>query len=379
MAIIPSDNMSLPVPQVGTESGPQYAEDINSCLDIIDQHNHTPGLGVPIPSSGLSINADLTFNNNNLINARSLRLQPQGAPLALTSDIGCLYESGVDLYYNDGLGNQVRITQSGGVAGSPGSIANLTSPASASYVSADKTFVWESDANTPANLDLASLILRNLSANSKGMTINPPSAMGADFAITFPALPVGQRILTMDNSGAIAASWNVDNSSIVVAANILKVNTQGIQQSMLALRPIQPATIAAGEIGISPSTGAFSSNNTTPAAVTNTAMTITTLGRPVRLELIADGNTTPSGYAYIQNSAGGGAVTNKVFIYRDGVKVAAVSFLATAATAVPPSVVSYLDPVAAGTYLYEMYIQCDSGVASPLIQIINCKFVVYEI
>lgn len=218
-----SANMSLPIPSVGNTSGPTYASDVNSCLTIIDQHNHTPGLGVPVPTSGLSIDADLPFNNVNATNLRSVRFQPQGAVLSNPSDLGCLYEVNDDLYYNDGNGNNIRITENGAVAGTPGSIANLVSPASASYVSATSTFVWQSNTNTPANMDAASYIFRNLVANSKALTLSPPNAMASNYSLVLPALPVQQNIMTLDASGNITAAWNVDNVTLQVQANELSV------------------------------------------------------------------------------------------------------------------------------------------------------------
>ena len=80
-----SPNMGLPVPVVGTDPGPDWANNINACLSVIDQHNHTSGQGVPIPSAGLNINSDLPFNNNNGISYRSVRFFSQGAPIPASS------------------------------------------------------------------------------------------------------------------------------------------------------------------------------------------------------------------------------------------------------------------------------------------------------
>jgi hypothetical protein len=38
---------------------------------------------------------------------------------ATVTELGCLYESGVDLYYNDGSGNVVRLTSGGSVNAAP--------------------------------------------------------------------------------------------------------------------------------------------------------------------------------------------------------------------------------------------------------------------
>ena len=281
-------NMNLVVPGVGVTSGPQYATDLNSSLNLIDQHNHSPGFGVLINPSGLSISADLTFQNNNLTTARSIRFMPQSSPISGASDLGCLYESGVDLYYNDGVGNQVRITQSGGVAGSPGSIANLTSPASASYVAANSTFVWQSAANTPANMDNGFIILRNNAANSKGLTLTPPAAMGANYTITLPTLPSVQSFMTIDNSGTIGAPWTVDGSTIVIASGTtVQVPTGGITATQIANKTVTAAQIANSTVtghGTGPSsiiadltiTAANIANNTiTASQIVNNTITAT--------------------------------------------------------------------------------------------------------
>lgn len=219
-----SPNMNLPIPQVGVDPGPDWALNINSSLTLIDNHNHSAGYGVQINPAGININSDLPFNGNDATILRSTRFQLQSAPITgAAPDLACLYASGVDLYFNDANGNQIQITSNGGIAGSPGSISNLTSPASASYVAANSTFVWQSAANTAATMDMRSIILRNSSANSKGLTLNPPAAMGANYSLTLPSLPGTQSFMTLDAAGNMSAPWTVDNSTIKIVSNHLAV------------------------------------------------------------------------------------------------------------------------------------------------------------
>ncbi len=244
MAINISPNMFLPVPGVGTENGPQYAQDVNNCLTIIDAHDHTPGSGVQITPLAMDINTDLAFGDNNITNARSVRFTAQLSPLALPTDLGSLYEAGVDLYFNDGSGNQIRITQSGGIAGTPGSISNLTSPATASYVAGNSTFVWQSAALTPANMDAASYILRNLSASSYGLTLAPPT-LASDYQITLPQLPASTLPLVMNSAGAMSTSLIAFNQ--LATAVQVKISTVPTIQKFLSgtgtyTLPTSPAT-----------------------------------------------------------------------------------------------------------------------------------------
>lgn len=201
-----SPNMMLPVPSAGNTSGPQYALDVNNCLTIIDQHDHSPGHGVSITPAGLYINQELSMVGNDLTQTRSVRFLSNPSPIGGGNDLNCAYVSGVDLYYTDGDGNIIQITQGGGIAGSPGSIANLVSPASASYVALSAKFVFQSDANTPADIDGASYILRNLIANSKALTLSPPNSMAADYSIVLPSLPSVTSFVTMDNSGNMSTA-----------------------------------------------------------------------------------------------------------------------------------------------------------------------------
>lgn len=218
--------MNLTVPSVGVTVGPEYANQINASLNIIDSHDHSSGNGVRITPSGFNINADLPFSNNNATSLRSVAFLSQSSPLALPSDLNCVYTSGVDLYYNDGNGNQVQITSGGGVAGTPGSITGLVSPASASYVSGSQTFVWQSAANTAANLDAGSLLLRNITPASFAITLSPPTLTG-NYTITLPVLPVSQSLLTIDSSGNMQAPV-VDSTTISVTPSLVKAIPNGL-------------------------------------------------------------------------------------------------------------------------------------------------------
>jgi hypothetical protein len=362
-----SSNMNLPIPQVGNEAGPQYATDINNCLTLLDQHNHTPGYGAQVPSAGIDINSDLSFNSNNLTDARSLRLDINASPLSDSSDLACLYASGVDLYFNDAAGNQIRITQSGGIAGTPGSISNLTSPASAAYVSASHTFVWESDANTPANMDGASILIRNLSANSKALTLAPPNAMAVDYTITLPVLPASTKIMALDASGNMSAPYSVDNSTINISTNTIQVKPGGITVTQLA--PLNSQ--------LSSSCGTFTNTGTSVVDVTNLTVTITTLGRPVMLQLIADGTAFVSGspnncFELIGSNAQAYVIFNK-----DGSEIASYNIEAGSTSIWPGSAFSMVDFPAAGTYTYKLQIKPDDGASS--MSVFNLKLLAYEI
>ena len=212
-----SPNMGLPVPTVSVDPGPDWAENINSCLSVIDGHGHNPGSGVPVTPNGLNINIDLPFNSNNATLLRSSRYSPQGAPLSAATDIGCVYVSGVDLYYNDSLGNQVRITQSGAVSGSAGTITGLPSgTASAAYAAG--TFTFQSATNTPANMAVGPIAIGRNSAASKTVTLAPNAGQASNYSWTFPAsLPAATDYVTLDSSGNLSYNTATGTGNVVLS------------------------------------------------------------------------------------------------------------------------------------------------------------------
>lgn len=335
-----SPNMNLPIPAVGVTSGPQYATDINTSLLTIDGHNHSFGSGVPITPTGLNINTDLSIQSNNVTSVKTVRFTSQSTTIAGTSpNLGCLYEVLNDLYFNDGAGNQVRITQSGGVAGSPGSISNLTSPASAAYVSGTKTFVWQSGANTPANLDAGSVILRDILANSKGVTLNPPAALAADYSVTFPAaLPGSQSFLAIDSSGNITAPLTI----------LVGIDTANIANSAVTI-----PKMAAANLTSTSSSGSFTHTGTSGVQATNLSASLTVSGKPVSISFQPDGTSSTS-------SLGVDVGTGNFQIQRDGSLIALSSIIVDSGgtpISIPPSGINFIDtaPIA-GSHTYALII-----------------------
>src|SRR5689334_1355011 len=106
-------NMALQLPTVSAELGPSWATDLNIALTAIDAHDHSSGKGVQVTAAGLNITTDLSFGSANATAIKSARFTAQGSPLSGVADLGCVYVSGADLYFNDKNGNQVRLTSGG--------------------------------------------------------------------------------------------------------------------------------------------------------------------------------------------------------------------------------------------------------------------------
>lgn len=215
-------NMNLIGITIGVDSGLQIETNTNTNTNTLDSHNHSPGSGVQITPAGLAIISDLTMGNNNLISVRSVRFVAQGSPLSNPADLGCLYESGTDLYYNDGSGNQVQITSGGAVNATSSGISSGT--ATASFVSS--VLVVNAAPNTPANIQAGSVLIGNNIANSKFITLSPPSALAANYVFTFPPSP-SLGMLQMDASGNVTSS-DPSTQYISYSSNLLSLVTSNI-------------------------------------------------------------------------------------------------------------------------------------------------------
>lgn len=360
-----SPNMNLTIPTVSVDPGPDWASNINASLTAIDQHDHSSGKGVQITPSGLNINSDLTLNSNNLISARTVRLFTNAVQPVLATDLGCVYRFGADLYYNDGTGNIIRITQSGSVSGSSGTITGLPSgTASAAFSAASGTFVFQQSTSTAANMDVGSLIIRYPGSyptpTGNYILIEAPSSLATGYVLTLPAIPAQTNVMTLDTSGNISSTtWNT------VANN----RTRSIG-----------ATVSAGGVAVSASCGSFSTTSSSSVAVTNLSVTITTSGRPVQLMIISDGlgssarwgvsnfgSSSVSGvYSYVR----GTTVIGQYTCQASGSGTVSSDFIAPAQT---------LDAVAAGTYTYTVRVNIIPVAGSPAFSAENFVLVAYEL
>lgn len=237
MAGTPNMGLILPVPTV--TPGPTYAAENNAAFNVIDAHNHTPGLGAPIPTAGIVLNADLPFNSFNALALRSVQVNNQSSPLGLPSDVTCLYGSGGNLYWNNAIGQQVQITSGAGLnAASIGAIGGDygTSSASLFYTSASSLFTFWQSANRSALIDCGSVTIRPTNTTgTNGVTLNAPVGLALSYGLTFmSALPPSPKIVTIDNSGTIASSYDVDGSTIVVTSNTIQVPAGGITATQIA-------------------------------------------------------------------------------------------------------------------------------------------------
>lgn len=213
MASTTSPNMTLVIPGVGTQAGPQYALDINTSLTLIDQHDHSIGKGAQITPAGLNINDSLSLNDNNLTAVAGIVFQEQDVS---PDTLQYLYVSpGVetplteDLWFNDGSGNKIQITNNGEVN------ATIASLPGQSY--AGGTFIWKQGAGstTPANFDIGSITIRPIvPATNLGVIISAPTGLAGEIDFVLPLLPATNSLMLIDENGDITTEEFIPNANI---------------------------------------------------------------------------------------------------------------------------------------------------------------------
>ncbi len=359
--ITASMSIVLPVPGQ-TEAfgiapaGESWMELQNTGFNTVDQHDHTTGKGLPIRPAGIMIDDDLDFESNNAIGLRAVRFEGIDLGDLGVSDIDELVVSDGDLYYVDGDGTQIQITADGALAGTPGSISGLVPPASASYASGPKLFTFSSSSGFVAGIAAGPLVLTDASTSGgNAATIKVPAALAANYQITLPsALPVSTKFLNLSSAGVVGF-YDVDNSTLEISSSTVQVKDLGITRPKLA---------AVGQ-QISSSSGSFHTSSTTFVDVTNLTVTITTTGRPVRVELqTVPGSTTDSGYITFFSGSTTMAVSVKVLRGATSVGQYFMRFPAGGDSAYSVGWISYLDTPAAGTYTYKAQMKVDANDAT---------------
>jgi hypothetical protein len=305
----------LPVPGPGGQAGPLWAQNINDAFTALDSHDHTTGKGAQIPTAALNINADVAFGNFNISLPRAVRYTNQSATLVTANDKNQVYVVNGDLYYNNASGTPIKLTSGSGLnAASIGGIGGdyATSTASEFYTSAIKTFTLTQSSGVPAKLSAGDVSISETVASSNAITLKSPTSLGAAYSLTLPtALPASKKIMTVSNTGALAADYDTDNSTLEVNSNALRIKDQGVTQAKMAPKtavsysPITSTiTIASPAVVTTGSSHGLSVNDPVVFQTTGALPTGLTAGTVYYV------TATPSGTTFRIGATAGGADIN---------------------------------------------------------------------
>lgn len=255
-------NMQLVVPEVLVTTGPQYATQINTALDLVDAHDHSPGKGVRITPSGLNINTDLPFNNSNATSLKAVVFQSQASVLTNQA----LYSKSGNLCFRDSSGNEVQLTASGQInVSSVGAITGLTNPAVAAFVSLTDSFVFQSNASTYAKLEIGDVLVYSRSApigTAQAVTLVADATTSA-YSLRLPiGAPSDNQIMRMKAASASQfVSFLGTTNQVIVTHNTSDITLSLPQNIHTAATPQFAGMTLTGTLNgtaISGTTGTFS-------------------------------------------------------------------------------------------------------------------------
>jgi len=240
MAITNGTNIvALEKPEVGVDAGPAWATAVNNTIDAVDAHDHTTNKGSRINTAGISINADLEFNEYQATELKGVVLSTSNA----SSNNSAIYQSGGNLYWRNATGTAVQITTGSVVNAGAGAITGMTgTDAGVSYGDVSKTFSFFHDnGNTEfGKLAHSDLVLYKFGANDAAADTDyvtivcTAAASGSSGTITVPA-ETGTLVTSASESPDIAVTSTTTLKPILTLAN----NTDDATSAELKLKNLR--------------------------------------------------------------------------------------------------------------------------------------------
>ena len=367
-------NMSLPNPVPSVAPGPAWAQDLYSCLTMVDSHTHAPGSGVQVTPSGLNINATLPFGGNQASQLLTTTYNNQSAPLDTTAYADSVYVSGGELYFNDGAGNAVQLTSGGSVNATSSGISSGT--ATASFVGG--ILVVNSNTNIPADIQVGNVKIGDDTSDGKFIKLAPTAGFSS-YTLSLPVLPVAQGIMQMDTSGNVTVSPSVDNTTLQFSSSQLSIKNAGVTGTKIASNTIQQSNMAILKHSPNSSLITFTTSSTTDVVVTGLSTTITTSGGDVLVMF----NGAIGSLRFATNGAAGFSDYGVFSIYRGATLISEVQVGEVQANAmiIPPGVLNCVDlnvPAGSHTYTCKMRVVNNSG-ASMRFDLNATLIVTYEL
>lgn len=218
-------NMQLELPERGAPGSGEWADTLDANYGLIDEHNHADGKGLQIPSGGININADLSFNS--LWAPTSLHRVSFASIAALSSNNKSLFVSSADneLYWRSNAGNNVKLTSGAAlnVAAFAGGIGGdyVASAAALNFDASGVRYTLRGAGGTTwARMASGEVrILETSTSETVYVGLAAPSALGSSYTMTLPtALPSsGACPMMLTSAGVIGTSSTWVHSAVGAA------------------------------------------------------------------------------------------------------------------------------------------------------------------
>lgn len=169
-----TENMGLVLGTVSETLGPEWAQILNTALEVIDLHDHSDGNGAKVTPAGILINAALDLLTYALQNGAFIGLvaQPDGDD----ADAGSIVRIGTNLWWKNSAGVMVQITSGTTVVSTGSGAIALATPGAYPYTivtgDAQKVLAVDTAAaaralTLPAATNAMFLMIKDVSGNAQ--------------------------------------------------------------------------------------------------------------------------------------------------------------------------------------------------------------------
>lgn len=300
-----TENMALELPAEDGSSG-TWDTLLNAAFARLDEHDHTEGNGLPVPTAGLDIDADLAFGG-----FAATGLKAVDFTAVATSDLAgyvcTLFVNAADdeLYYRTSSGVNVQLTDGsalnsallGGFTGDYGS-----GDEEAEYSSGSSIFNFQKNGTTRAFIDSADIrLFEATSGITNAVKLKSPASLAASYTLTLPsALPSGAtKLLKASTTGAMSFTGAATHDGDLTQTGTLSVSGATTLSSTLG---VSGTATLGGVVTVGGTLGVTGATTLSSSATVGTTLGVT-------------GNTSLGGTLAVTSSStfGGKAALNGDF------------------------------------------------------------------
>lgn len=202
-------SISAALPVVSSTLGPAYATLLRAWCDEVEAR-----LEGKVTPAGMNMNAALEMNDFEITELDAAQFTANLATLSGAGNARKIYVANGELYFTDGDGAVVQLTENGALATGGGALKTIEgdysadSAASLDYTSASTRFRLLSNDSTivHARAQMSDLRLVGTGANpSFGVVVDVP-ALSASYSLTLPAaVPAATELVSMSAAGDLVA------------------------------------------------------------------------------------------------------------------------------------------------------------------------------
>lgn len=116
--------MLLDLPDVTVTPGPEWADKVNTAMEVIDDHDHTGDKGKKVPISGVDINQNLDMQQLEIVDTKAINFKNLSSTLSGALNVNKFHIVSGNVWFTNSGGTPVQITDGNSI------VSNVVIPGS---------------------------------------------------------------------------------------------------------------------------------------------------------------------------------------------------------------------------------------------------------